>query len=76
MKKVQVVFGFDMETDIGSWTPYYEGFVKGTPKILNVLKKNDITATFYFTGHSASSVPTSSTPSRHHAIPRPSTPPP
>lgn len=57
MKKVQVVFGFDMETDIGSWTPYYEGFVKGTPKILNVLKKNDVTATFYFTGHSAQKHP-------------------
>lgn len=51
--KIQVVYGFDMETDIGSWTPYYEGFRTGTPIILNILEKCGITATFYFTGDSA-----------------------
>ena len=25
-----VVFGFDMETDVGSFTPYYEGVKHGT----------------------------------------------
>jgi len=48
-----VIFGFDMETDIGSWTPFYEGLVNGTPEILSVLKKHDIKSTFYFTGDAA-----------------------
>lgn len=48
-----VVFGFDMETDLGSWTPYYEGLKRGTPKILDLLSKEGIEATFFFTGESA-----------------------
>ena len=50
---MKTVFGFDMETDIGSWTSFYEGFQKGTPLILDVLKKHNIKATFFFTGDSA-----------------------
>ena len=34
-----VVFGFDMETDIGSWTPFWNGLLKGTPRILKLLDK-------------------------------------
>jgi len=49
---MRVVFGFDMETDVGSWTPFYEGLVNGTPVILDVLKDAGITATFFFTGDS------------------------
>ncbi|MHB9023179.1 MAG: polysaccharide deacetylase family protein [Armatimonadota bacterium] len=49
-----VVFGFDMETDIGSWTPFYEGFKQGTPRILDTLSRQQITATFFFTGESVS----------------------
>ncbi|MCC6154058.1 MAG: polysaccharide deacetylase family protein [Candidatus Hydrogenedentes bacterium] len=52
MSDLQVVLGFDMETDIGSWTPFYEGLLHGTPRILDVLKRNDVPATFYFTGDS------------------------
>ncbi len=52
-----VVFGFDMETDIGSFTPYYEGVKHGTPEILGLLKKHGITATFYWTGHAAENNP-------------------
>ena len=48
-----VVFGFDMETDIGSFTPYYEGVEHGTPKILEILERHDIAATFFWTGHAA-----------------------
>jgi len=48
-----VVLGFDMETDLGSWTPYYEGLKKGTPMILNLLSEEDIKATFFFTGEAA-----------------------
>lgn len=52
MKAMQVVLGFDMETDIGSWTPHYEGLAHGTPRILEVLRANKAPATFYFTGDS------------------------
>ena len=49
----KVIFGFDMETDIGSWTPFYEGLVHGTPKILEVLSKHNVKATFFFVGEAA-----------------------
>ena len=45
-----VLLGFDMETDIGSWTPFYNGLVRGTPRILKILDKKKVTSTFYFTG--------------------------
>jgi hypothetical protein len=48
-----VILGFDMETDIGSYTPFYKGVKEGTPKILNILDKYNISATFYWTGHAA-----------------------
>ena len=48
-----VIFGFDMETDIGSWTPFYEGLTKGTPRILDVLSKHDVMATFFFVAEAA-----------------------
>jgi peptidoglycan-N-acetylglucosamine deacetylase len=53
MAKTQVVLGFDMETDVGSWTPFYEGMVHGSPVILDLLKKHHVTATFFFTGEAA-----------------------
>lgn len=52
MGNIQVVLGFDMETDIGSWTPFYEGLQHGTPVILDILERNGVTATFFFTGDS------------------------
>ena len=57
MSKIQVVLGFDMETDIGSWTPYYEGVKNGTPAILRLLEGHGITATFFFTGDAAKKHP-------------------
>lgn len=48
-----VVLGFDMETDIGSYTPFYEGVRQGTPLILDVLEKYKAESTFYWTGHAA-----------------------
>lgn len=51
--QVIAVFGFDMETDIGSWTPFYEGLVKGTPRLLELLSAQEADATFYFTGQAA-----------------------
>lgn len=47
------ILGFDMETDCGSWSPFYNGLVEGTPKILDLLKKKEIPATFFFTGEAA-----------------------
>jgi len=52
-----VVFGFDMETDIGSFTPFYEGVKHGTLQILELLRKHDIPATFFWTGHAAENNP-------------------
>ena len=52
-----VVMGFDMETDIGSFTPFYEGVKKGTPPLLTILRKNKVPSTFYWTGHAAENNP-------------------
>jgi len=49
----RVLLGFDMETDIGSWTPWYEGLVHGTPKILETLAGHGATGTFFFVGDAA-----------------------
>jgi peptidoglycan/xylan/chitin deacetylase (PgdA/CDA1 family) len=50
MAGIQTVLGSDMETDMGSWTPFYEGLLNGPPGILELLAKREITATFFFTG--------------------------
>ena len=60
MKRMQVVLGFDMETDVGSWTPFYEGLKNGTPVILDVLDRRQVTGTFFFTGDAARKHPMSS----------------
>lgn len=52
-----VVLGFDMETDIGSYTTFYEGVQYGTPHILEVLERHGIQATFFWTGHAAENNP-------------------
>lgn len=38
-KRIVVLFGFDMESDVGSWTTNYNGLKYGTPKILKILRK-------------------------------------
>ena len=53
MQEIQIVLGFDMETDIGSWTPFYEGLRHGTPVILDILEKHAASGTFFFTGVAA-----------------------
>ena len=53
MADIKAVLGFDMETDIGSWTSGYEGMKHGTPIILDILDKHNISGTFYFTGDGA-----------------------
>lgn len=52
-----VVLGFDMETDIGSFTSNYEGVKKGTPALLKVLRRHKAISTFFWTGHAAEQNP-------------------
>ena len=53
MANITTVLGFDMETDIGSWTSSYKGFGPGTDRILEILKKHGISGTFFFTADAA-----------------------
>ena len=57
MTGIPTVLGFDMETDIGSWTPWYNGFAPGTSAILETLARHGITATFFFTSDAAEKNP-------------------
>ncbi|MGC9316413.1 MAG: polysaccharide deacetylase family protein [Armatimonadota bacterium] len=57
MSDITVVLGFDMETDVGSWSPYYEGIQQGTPLILELLEEHVATGTFFFTGDAARQFP-------------------
>ncbi len=50
---VSVIFGIDMETDVGSFTPFYEGVKNATPVLLELFDKKGVEATFYFTGDAA-----------------------
>ncbi|MCG6568077.1 hypothetical protein C3E87_10640 [Tessaracoccus sp. ZS01] len=54
---ITVVIGTDMETDVGSFTPYYEGLTKGTPLLLDLFEETDVTTTFLFTGDSVTAHP-------------------
>lgn len=53
MGKIRAVLGFDMETDIGSWTSSYQGFHIGTDRILKILDRHSVPATFFFTADAA-----------------------
>jgi hypothetical protein len=52
-EKITVMLGIDMETDVGSFTPFYEGVRNGTPRLLEIFQKKGIAGTFYFTGDCA-----------------------
>lgn len=53
MDKTIVLIGVDVETDVGSFTPFYEGVQKGVPILLDMFKQEGVKGTFYFTGESA-----------------------
>jgi peptidoglycan/xylan/chitin deacetylase (PgdA/CDA1 family) len=53
MNPIYVVFGIDMETDVGSFTPFYEGVKYGTPRLIKLFEKKGIRGTFFFTGDCA-----------------------
>lgn len=52
-RNLTVVLGFDMETDIGSWTPFYRGVAEGTPRLIELLAQREAPSTFFFTGEAA-----------------------
>ncbi len=54
---VRVVVGIDVETDVGSWTPYYRGVEEGLPKLLEIFARQKVKATFFFTGEAAARFP-------------------
>lgn len=56
-KPMTVVIGVDMETDVGSFTPFYEGLKGGTPLLLDLFDELGITVTFVFTGEAAEAHP-------------------
>ncbi len=51
--KTYVLFAFDMETDIGSYLKTYNGVRNGTGRILSILQRYAVPATFLFTGEAA-----------------------
>ena len=53
MSNIYVLFGIDMETDVGSFSPFYEGVQNATPKLLELFEKKDVKGTFFFTGDCA-----------------------
>ena len=57
MREIQVVFGIDMETDIGSWTPFYEGVTKGTPLMLDLFARKSIQVTGFWVAETARKFP-------------------
>jgi peptidoglycan/xylan/chitin deacetylase (PgdA/CDA1 family) len=56
-QELHVLISFDMESDIGSWTSEHRGVAEGTPRILDVLDRDGINCTFFFTGDAALSCP-------------------
>lgn len=42
-----------METDIGSFTSNYEGVRYGTPRLLEIMARRGVKATYFWTGHAA-----------------------
>lgn len=48
-----VLLGIDVETDVGSFTPFYEGVQSGVPLLLDLFEKKGVKGTFYFTGEAA-----------------------
>lgn len=57
MHKLIVLFGIDVETDIGSFTPFYNGVEKGMPLLLDLFEKKGIAATFFFVAEAAQKFP-------------------
>lgn len=57
MDKAYVIFSFDMEADVGSYTTEYRGVKEATPRLLDIFKSHDAEATFLFTAKAAKKCP-------------------
>ena len=57
MQKFTVLIGVDTETDVGSFTPFYESIPKCVPILLDIFDEKQCGATFYFTGECAKENP-------------------
>jgi hypothetical protein len=57
MEHVTVIWGVDAETDVGSFTPFYEGVRHGIPRLLEIFGDSGVSATFFFTGEAAKENP-------------------
>jgi len=57
MKNFKVIFGIDVETDVGSFTPFYEGVKRGVPILVDIFSEKNIKATFFYTGEAAKENP-------------------
>ncbi len=53
MTDITAIWGIDVETDVGSFTPYYEGVQHGVPRLLEIFEEAQVPSTFFFTGESA-----------------------
>ncbi|NLZ69960.1 MAG: polysaccharide deacetylase family protein [Clostridiaceae bacterium] len=53
MNKIYCLIGVDMETDVGSFTPFYEGTRHGTPRLVDLFARYGVQGTFFFTGECA-----------------------
>ena len=51
------IFGFDMESDVGSYTTKHNGVREATPKMVDIFKKYGVNATFFFTAMAALDAP-------------------
>lgn len=58
-EKIYAVMGVDVETDVGSFTPFYEGVKNGTPLLLDLFDRHDMKATFYVVANTAKDNPDS-----------------
>lgn len=52
-RKLTVIIGVDCETDVGSFTPFYEGVKRGVPLLCDMFARQGIRGTFFFTGEAA-----------------------
>jgi len=55
--KAEIVFGIDMETDVGSWTSGYRGIREGTRKLLDLFERRGARCTFFWVGTAAKENP-------------------
>lgn len=56
-REIYALMGVDVETDVGSFTPFHEGTQLGTPKLLDLFDATGMKGTFYTVGQTAKDNP-------------------